>query len=158
MTDFETIEADDLGRRLEGFGVGLLCPDTMSYVPQLARVLELTVIRLDAFYGLLSWKASPDINSLIQVHADSTYAANPYYTMLGENAVRGVGLELRLFDCDPDAAVSRAGKEVDYTVLQPATDKPHGIREAFILDPLGYCWVPSIPISIQAGIPADIPG
>ena len=29
------------------------------------------------------------------------------------------------------------------TVLQPPTDKPHGLREAYILCPDGYAWVPS---------------
>lgn len=143
MTDFETIEADDLGRELRGFGVNLLCPDTLAYVPPVARVFDLHIIRLDEFFALVSWKKTPDIGSLIQFHADRTYAANPYFAMLGESTPRGVGLELRLFDCDPDVAVTRAGAEDDFTILQEATDKEHGIREAFILDPLGYCWVPS---------------
>ncbi|MGC6484902.1 MAG: glyoxalase [Candidatus Puniceispirillales bacterium] len=146
MTDFETIEADELGRSLHGFGINLLCPDPLAYAPGLARVLGLTVIRLDAFFGLLSWKQEPDTGSLIQLHADSTYAANPYHAMLAENTPRGIGLELRLFACDPDAAVARAEAEEGYTILQPATDKEHGIREAYILDPLGYCWVPSQPL------------
>jgi hypothetical protein len=32
-------------------------------------------------------------------------------------------------------------------VLQPATDKPHGLREATILCPDGYMWVPSRPLA-----------
>ena len=60
--------------------------------------------------------------------------------------MRGVGVELRLFEKIPDAAVARAKQIEDYTIVQDATDKPHGMREAFILDPLGYCWVPSTPL------------
>jgi hypothetical protein len=30
-------------------------------------------------------------------------------------------------------------------VLQAPADKPHGLREAYILDPDGYCWVPGRP-------------
>jgi len=145
MVDFETIEADDLGRRLQGFGINLLCPKPLDYAPALARVLALEVIRLDAFFGLLSWKTPPETASLIQIHADSTYAANPYHGMLGENTPRGIGLELRLFERDPDAAVSRAKAEEGFIILQQAADKEHGVREAYILDPMGYCWVPSLP-------------
>ena len=29
-------------------------------------------------------------------------------------------------------------------VLQEATDKPHGLREAYLYDPDGYVWVPSV--------------
>ena len=32
-------------------------------------------------------------------------------------------------------------------ILQPPTNKPHGLREAYILDPDGYCWVPSRPLT-----------
>jgi len=144
--DLKDIEADDLGRRLRGMGINLLCPSPLEYAPVLARVMALELIRVDAFFALLSWKAQPDINSLVQLHSDQSYAANPYHAMLGETAIRGIGVELRLFDVDPDAAVVRAEAEDGWTVLQQATDKEHGIREAFILDPLGYCWVPSVPL------------
>ena len=146
MTDFATIEADDLGRMLRGMGINLLCPDPLDYAPRIAHVLGLKIIRLDGFFGLLSWLDNPDSDSLIQLHADKTYAQHPYHAMLGENQPRGIGLELRLFECDPDAAVIRAGQDAGFTILQSATDKEHGVREAFILDPLGYCWVPSVSI------------
>ncbi|MBT6078444.1 MAG: glyoxalase, partial [Oceanospirillaceae bacterium] len=54
-------------------------------------------------------------------------------------------VELRLYGIDPDAAVTQA-QTLDYYVLQEATDKPHGLREAYILDPNGYIWVPSVAI------------
>ena len=40
----------------------------------------------------------------------------------------------------PSAAALKHG----YEVLEPATDKPHGLREAYILDGDGYVWVPDI--------------
>ena len=144
--DFETIEADDLGRMLRGSGVNLLCPDPLTYVPEIAHVMAMKVIRVDSFFGLLSWQDNPTIDSLIQVHADKTYANNPYFALLSDNQVRGIGIELRFYHCNPDDAVERATATRDYTILQPAKDKEHGVREAFILDPLGYCWVPSLPI------------
>ena len=143
--DLKDIEADELGRRLKGMGINLLCPDPLTYTPVLARVMGFELIRLDEFFALLSWQSPPDTQSLIQLHADKSYAGNPYHAYLGESRMRGLGVELRLFDLDPDAAVTRAEAEPDWTILQPATDKEHGVREAFILDPLGYCWVPSLP-------------
>ncbi len=32
-----------------------------------------------------------------------------------------------------------------YTVLAGAADKPHGLREAYVVDADGYVWVPDIP-------------
>ncbi|XDZ66943.1 glyoxalase [Alphaproteobacteria bacterium LSUCC0684] len=147
--DFKEIEADDLGRRLKGMGINILCPAPLVYAPSLARVMGLELIRVDAFFALLSWASPPDITSLIQIHADNTYASNPYHAFLGEGQVRGLGVELRLYAVDPDAAATRAEAEEGWTVLQHATDKEHGIREAFILDPLGYCWVPSLPLQAR---------
>ena len=66
---------------------------------------------------------------------------------------RGVGIELRLHGCDPDAAERRA-RELGYTVFAGSTDKPHGLREAYLLDADGYLWVPDVRIG-QAPPGAD---
>jgi hypothetical protein len=58
-------------------------------------------------------------------------------------ARRGRGAALH--GLDPDAAASTAHK-LDFTVLQAPADKPHGLREAYIVDPDGYVWVPDVPI------------
>jgi predicted enzyme related to lactoylglutathione lyase len=60
---------------------------------------------------------------------------------------RGAGAELRLYGRDPDAAEAVARAQADAlggVVLAASADKPHGVREAYILDPEGYCWVPTI--------------
>ena len=44
-----------------------------------------------------------------------------------------------------DLAAARA-EAAGGTILQPPTDKPHGLREAYLLDPDGYVWVPSRPL------------
>ena len=54
---------------------------------------------------------------------------------------RGAGAELRLYGVDPDAAEARA-RALDAPVLAGAADKPHGLREAYLIDPDGYVWVP----------------
>ena len=79
---------------------------------------------------------------VFQLHADGTYHANPMLALLPENPPRGAGIEIRLYDTDPETAVERA-KAHGATILQVPTDKPHGLREAYILDADGYAWVPS---------------
>uniref|UniRef100_UPI0037D9A10E VOC family protein n=1 Tax=Tateyamaria pelophila TaxID=328415 RepID=UPI0037D9A10E len=55
---------------------------------------------------------------------------------------RGGGIEIRLYDTDPEDAVARAEAHGG-TILQEPTNKPHGLREAYILCENGYAWVPS---------------
>ena len=84
------------------------------------------------------------------LHADHTYRDHPLYGSLADaDLVRGIGAEIRLHGRDPDAAEATA-RELDYTVLAGAMDKPHGLREAFILDPDGYLWVPDVPVGAPA--------
>lgn len=78
------------------------------------------------------------------LHADHTYLDHPLHASLGEDMPRGVGTELRLHGRNPDAAEA-AARELGYTVLARATDKPHGLREAYLIDADGYLWVPDIP-------------
>ena len=56
---------------------------------------------------------------------------------------RGAGAELRLYGLDPDAAEARA-RALGSIVLAGAMDKPHGLREAYLVDPEGYIWAPSV--------------
>ena len=77
------------------------------------------------------------------LHADHTYDRHPLSGSLAETRVRGIGVELRLIGCDPDAAEKRA-RANGFEVLAGALDKPHGLREAYLLDADGYCWVPSV--------------
>jgi hypothetical protein len=83
----------------------------------------------------------------LQLHADHTYHANPLPSLLPENGARGGGVEIRLYGSDPDAAVRAADTVAEASILQPVTNKPHGLREAYILDANGYCWVPSRPLT-----------
>src|SRR3990172_2216459 len=50
---------------------------------------------------------------------------------------------LRPHGRDPDEAEA-AARRLGFPVLAGATDKPHGLREAFLLDADGYLWVPDI--------------
>lgn len=137
------LDPPDLGRALTGFGVNLLYVDVAAAVAFLTGVLGFTAVRADSDFAIVTWT-----DQMWLLHADGTYAANPLSGLLPEAGPRGAGIELRLYGCDPDTAVERA-EALGGVILQRATDKPHGLREAFLLDPGGYCWVPSVPIPAE---------
>jgi len=55
--------------------------------------------------------------------------------------------EIRLHGCDPDQAEARPRKRGD-TVLAGTVDKPHGLREVYLVDPDGYLWMPNVPVRL----------
>jgi predicted enzyme related to lactoylglutathione lyase len=140
LMDFETVAAPDFGRSLSGLGLNLLVRDVQLRAVFLAKVFEMRVLRVSQDFAILGYNGQ-----LLQLHADATYHANPALSLMPEAGTRGAGVELRLFQTDPDTA-ARFAEEAGGIILQPPTDKPHGLREAFILDPDGYVWVPSRPL------------
>ena len=140
------MDAAEVGRALRGFGLNLLCRQVIPLAESIASVLEMRVIRANDDYAII---AGPQVakSLIIQLHAHATYHANPLPSLLPEPGAgagagaRGAGAEFRLFDMDPDAAARRA-EVAGWYILQPPTDKPHGLRECYLLDLEGYCWVP----------------
>lgn len=139
------MSADEYGRSLKGLGVNLLVRDVARSVAFARDVLGATVAYADRDFAVLRY-ATARAAAEWMLHADGTYHGNPLLPLLDDSAPRGLGAEIRLYDCDPDAAVARAAAHGAH-VLQEASDKPHGLREAYILDPDGYCWVPGRPKS-----------
>ncbi|MFP6729777.1 MAG: VOC family protein [Alphaproteobacteria bacterium] len=134
------MSADDYGRSLRGLGVNLLVRDMDAALPFHREVLDADVIHADPDFAVLR---RGDAEWML--HADHTYQDHPLHGSLSEDLARGIGAEIRLYGRDPDAAEAVARK-LDFTVLQGATDKPHGLREAFLIDADGYLWVPGVPI------------
>jgi hypothetical protein len=81
----------------------------------------------------------------MQLHSDGTYHSNPLLGLLPEAGARGAGAEFRLYHSDPDDVMARAEALGGY-ILQPARDKPHGLRECYVLCENGYAWVASRPL------------
>ena len=131
--------APDYGRGLEGLSANLLVSDVAAAVAFAETVLDATTVYADPDFAVLRQGAAEWM-----LHADHTYDDHPLSGVVGGEAGRGAGVELRLHGLDPDAAEARA-REAGHTVLAGAADKPHGLREAYILDPDGYCWVPDVP-------------
>ncbi len=132
--------ADAYGRSLSGVGVNILVRDVARACAFLEDVLGLEGVYGDADFAVLRH----DGQDLI-LHADHTYSEHPLLALTGDGALRGVGVELRLYGIDPDAAEARARARGD-TVLAETRDKPHGLRECYLVDPDGYVWVPGVAI------------
>jgi len=137
--------ADDYGRGLKGFGVNLLVRDVARTVAFSRDILLTETAMANEDFAVLRHRVNGQLLAEWMLHADGTYHANPLLGLIPADHPRGAGAELRLYHLDPDAAVARA-KAADYVVLNEAADKPHGMREAYILDPDGYCWVVSMPL------------
>ena len=138
--DYETVEAGVFGAGLRGLGLNIVVGDVRTTAAFLETVFGMGIHRLSADFAIVTYG-----DTVFQLHSDGTYASNPLLALLPENPPRGCGIELRLYDSDPEVAAARA-EAAGGTILQPPTDKPHGLREAYILDPDGYVWVPSRPL------------
>ncbi len=137
--DYETVPARDFGHALRGVSVNLLVRDVALQVAFLTGVFGMQAHRASRDFAIVLHAGMP-----FQLHADATFARHPIHALLPEAAPRGTGLELRLHEADPDAAAARLEGFVDAMLLQEPTDKRgHGLREAVIMGPDGYVWVPS---------------
>ncbi len=130
------MSAPAFGHSLKGFNVNLLVRNVKAAVAFETGVLRVTLVHQDPDFAVLSHGGT-----VWMLHADHTYDKHPLSPLLGDGAVRGLGCELRLYDLDPDACEARARAQ-GYEVLQTSSDKPHGLRECYILDRDNYLWVP----------------
>lgn len=135
--DYDSIDADSFGRSLRGIGLNLLVRDVAAEIVFLEAVFDMRAHQASADFAIMTYG-----DQVFQLHSDGTYHANPLLGLLPENPPRGAGIEIRLYDTDPDDAVARA-KALGGVILQAPTDKPHGLREAYILCENGYAWVVS---------------
>ena len=128
------------GQSLKGMGLNLLVRNVPRQCSLLTSVFGMSCHQVTQDFAIVTYG-----NQVFQIHADVTYHSNPLLGLLPEVPPRGAGIEIRLYDTDPDAAAAQA-KSAGTTILQEPTDKPHGLREAYILCENGYAWVPSRPL------------
>ena len=130
------MSASQYGRSLRGLTVNLI-------VRNMARMLEFQRLVLEAeiVYEDPDFAVFEGYGAQWMAHADHTYDHNPLEALLTLNQPRGGLVELRIHGCDPDCAEQQARRR-GYQVVQAATDKPHGLREAYLRDAEGYLWVP----------------
>ncbi len=135
--DLDSVDAVTFGKSLKGVGLNMLVRDVAVTLAFLRAVFPVTVHQPTADFAIVSHG-----DDLFQLHADHTYHSNPLPSLAPELGPRGGGVELRLYEADPDLAEANA-RAHGFTVLRECQDRPHGLRECYILDPDGYCWVPS---------------
>lgn len=137
--DFETVSAGDFGRSLKGIGLNLVVRDVESLAAFLVDVFDMRAHRLSKDFAILTYG-----EQVMQIHSDGTYHSNPLPSLIPESGPRGGGVEIRLYDTDPDEATARAeGHAHDATILDAPANHPHGLREAIILCENGFAWLPS---------------
>jgi hypothetical protein len=121
-----------------GLWINLLVRDINAAVGFQVDVLGARAVYSDSAFAIMSFG-----DSYWMLHSEATYSAHPIGPGLRATPARGTGCELRLQNCDPDEAEKRA-HDRNAKVIAATTDKPHGLRECFLLDSDGYVWVPSI--------------
>lgn len=138
--DYETVKAGAFGQSLRGIGLNILVRDVPAQVRFLRDIFGMQAFQVSADFAIMTYGTQ-----VFQLHSDATYHSNPLLGLLPETPPRGTGVEIRLYDTDPDEAIGKA-EAAGATVLAAAADKPHGLREAYILCENGYAWVPSQPL------------
>jgi uncharacterized glyoxalase superfamily protein PhnB len=133
--------ADDYGRSLPPFSLNLLVRDVLKSLPFYRDVLQATVRYADADFAALSLQGVD-----FMLHSDHTYDHHPLYGRLAAPGPRGTGAEIRVMGIDPDALQIRA-RVAGVTILQPASDFPHGWRDVILEDPDGYIWAVGVALT-----------
>lgn len=132
-------DPDAYGRAIApGLGVNLLVLDVEAAARWQMAVLDARVLYWERDFAILSAAGATWF-----LHSDASYGRHPLVGIARSAEARGAGAELRLYGRDPDAAEAAAAA-AGTLVLSGAADKPHGLREAYLVDPEGYCWVPAV--------------
>ena len=135
--------APKYSRTLKGLSINILVKEIEPALNFAQEVLAAEVVYSDPDFAVLS-----ACEAEWMLHADHTYDKHPMGDTVSTGAARGAGIEIRLHGCDPDSA-EHAARNEGYEVMSPATDKGHGVREAFIRDQDGYIWVPDVLVHAQ---------
>jgi catechol 2,3-dioxygenase-like lactoylglutathione lyase family enzyme len=130
--------ASEYSRTLKGLTLNLLVKEIEPALSFAQEVLGAEVVYSDPDFAVLSANGAEWM-----LHADHTYDKHPMGKTVTTGIARGIGAEIRLHGCDPDAA-EQAARSGNYEVISSAIDKGHGVREAFIRDQDGYVWVPDV--------------
>ena len=133
------VSASDYGRSLKGLSLNLLVRDIDRSLPFYTEVLGFRDLHHDPDFAALE----RDGVQLV-LHADHTYAAQPWAPRLAEKGKRGFGVEIRILGIEPEEAERRA-RERGHTVLHATKEWPHGWRDVVLEDPDGYTFAVGVP-------------
>ena len=128
--------AREYSRDLSGLTINLLVEDINLSIDFLQKIIKANIVYQDPDFAAIE-----GFGSRWCLHSYHTYESHPYMNVIKNSNPKGLGIELRVIVCDPDKAEERARKE-NYIILSTSTDKAHGMREFYIVDHYGFCWVP----------------
>jgi hypothetical protein len=132
------MKADEFGRSLpRGIGLNLLVEEIAPMEAFCRDILGANTIHADEDFAAIEL-----LGSVFMLHADHSYLDHEMAGVTAGAEVRGAGIEIRLYGADPDRIEARA-RRGGHLVLAGSVDKPHGLREAHIVGPFGYVFVPS---------------
>ena len=134
-----SVSAADYGRQLAGLSLNLLVRDVERSLPFYTDILGFRDLHHDPDFAALEREGVR-----LMLHADHTYAAQPWAPRLAEAGKRGLGAEIRILGIAPEDAERRA-RERGYTVLYPTKEWPHGWRDVVLEDPDGYTFAVGLP-------------
>lgn len=140
--DLETVSPEDFGKSLRGLGLNILVKDVRRQAAFLTSVFGASAHRLSDDFAIMIYAGQT-----FQLHSDGTHHSHPLLGLLPEAGARGAGAQFLMFETDPDEAIAKAAEFEQALILQEPKEKPHGLREAFILCENGYCWVASRPLA-----------
>ena len=101
--DYSMVSAEEFGKSLTGLGVNIIVKSPEQTAQFSETVFELYPSQLGADFALILYQ-----DDIFQLHSDKSFAAHPSYPHLPENPPRGTGIELRLYNSDPDQACTKA--------------------------------------------------
>ncbi len=130
--------ASEYSKDLSGLTVNLLVEDINLSIDFLQKIIKAKIVYQDPDFAAIE-----GFRSRWCLHSYHTYESHPYMNVFKNSNPKGLGIELRVIGWDPDRAEEKARKE-NYIILSNSMDKVHGMRECYILDNNGFCWVPSI--------------
>ncbi|WP_310618950.1 VOC family protein [Flexibacterium corallicola] len=125
----------------DGMGVNLLVEDVQTSAKFHKFVFGSTIRYWEEHFAIMESQGHTWL-----LHSDWSYRNHEMMSAVQGLTARGGGLELRLYGINPDEAEEKA-RQLDATVLSGSINQAHGMREAHILDPDGYVWVPSQSLS-----------
>ena len=134
-----SVSGDEYGRSLTGLTLNLLVRDIEKSLPFYTEVLEFRDVHHDPDFAALERDGIK-----LTLHADHTYAAQPWAPRLREDGKRGFGAEIRILGIAPESAERRA-RDRGYTVLYATQEWPHGWRDCILEDPDGYTFAVGVP-------------
>ena len=127
--DYDKVDAESFGASLRGIGLNLLVRDVLEQTAFLETVFEMNAFQATKDFAIMKYG-----DQVFQIHSDGTYHSHPLLSLVPEQPPRGGGIEIRLYESDPDACVARAEALGDTVRVSPGGEAVEGVFETLAED------------------------